>query len=77
LTAPPRAMLTSVITNIHNIMYIAAAVLVVLWLVGLLMSYTMGGWIHVLLAVAVILVLVKLFGGQGQGGGQNMQNPTQ
>ncbi|OGG61958.1 hypothetical protein A3I46_01885 [Candidatus Kaiserbacteria bacterium RIFCSPLOWO2_02_FULL_54_13] len=58
-------------------MYIAAAVLVVLWLVGLLMSYTMGGWIHVLLAVAVILVLVKLFGGQGQGGGQNMQNPTQ
>jgi len=66
-------MLTSVITNIHNIMYIAAAVLVVLWLVGLLMSYTMGGWIHVLLAVAVILVLVKLFGGQGQGGG----NPTQ
>jgi len=56
-------------------MYIAAAVLVVLWLLGLLMSYTMGGWIHVLLAVAVILVLVKMFGGQGQGGGQNM-NPA-
>lgn len=47
-------------------MYIAAAVLAVLWLVGLFTAYTLGGWIHVLLAVAVILVLVKLFGG-GQG----------
>lgn len=48
-------------------MYTIAVVLIVLWLLGLLMSYTLGGWIHVLLAVAVILVLVKLFGGQGQG----------
>ena len=49
-------------------MYTIAVILIVLWLLGLLTSYTLGGWIHVLLAVAVILVLVKLFGGQGQGG---------
>ena len=48
-------------------MYTVAVVLIVLWLLGLLTSYTLGGWIHVLLAVAVILILVKLFGGQNQG----------
>ena len=53
-------------------MYIAAAVLVVLWLIDLTMTNLLGGWVHVLLAVAVILVLVKLFGGQGQGGGSSM-----
>ena len=52
-----------------NIMYIAAAVLVVLWIVDLTMTQWLGSWAHVLLAVAVILVLVKLFGGQGQTGG--------
>lgn len=56
-------------------MYIAAAVLVVLWLLGLMMDFGIGAWVHILLAVAIILVLVKMFGGQGQGGGQNMQNP--
>lgn len=53
-------------------MYTIAVILIVLWLLGLLTSYTLGGWIHVLLAVAVILVLVRLFGGQGQGGGGSM-----
>ncbi len=52
-------------------MYTVAVVLIVLWLLGLLMSYTLSGWIHVLLAVAVILILVKLFGGQGQSGGMS------
>ena len=50
-------------------MYTIAGILAVLWLLGLLFSNPIGAWIHVLLAVAVILVLVKLFGGQGQAGG--------
>ena len=51
-------------------MYTIAVILIVLWLLGLLMFPTLlGNWIHVLLAVAVILILVKLFGGQGQQGG--------
>ena len=39
-------------------------VLAVLWLLGMLTSYTMGGFIHVLLAIAVITVLVRLIQGR-------------
>lgn len=35
-------------------------ILFLLWLVGLLSSYTLGGWIHVLLVVAVIVVVFNL-----------------
>lgn len=41
-----------------------ALVLIVLWLLGLVSSYTMGGFIHVLLVVAVIVVLVNLIQGR-------------
>ena len=47
-------------------MYTIAGILVVLWLLGLWMSWG-GAWIHVLLVLAVILVLVKLFGNKGGG----------
>jgi Family of unknown function (DUF5670) len=40
-----------------------AIVLVVLWLLGLLSSYTMGGFIHALLIVALIMILVRAIGG--------------
>ena len=36
-------------------------VLVILWLLGLVSSYTMGGFIHILLVVAVIVLVVGLF----------------
>ena len=41
-----------------------AVVLVVLWLLGLLTSYTMGGFIHVLLALAIITVLIRAIQGR-------------
>jgi hypothetical protein len=41
-------------------LYTIAVVLLVLWLVGLLSSYTMGGLIHILLAVAIVMVLFNL-----------------
>lgn len=41
-----------------------AIILVVLWALGLLTSYTMGGLIHVLLVLAVIVVLVNLIQGR-------------
>jgi hypothetical protein len=41
-----------------------AVVLVLLWLVGLVSSYTMGGLIHVLLVVAVVVVLVRIIQGR-------------
>lgn len=44
-------------------LYTLAVVLIVLWLLGLVSSYTMGGFIHILLVVAVIMLLVRLIGG--------------
>lgn len=40
------------------------AILVVLWLVGLLTSYTLGGLIHILLVVAAVLVLGRIIRGK-------------
>jgi hypothetical protein len=39
-------------------------ILVVLWLLGLVTSYTMGGLIHILLVIAVIVVLVRIIQGR-------------
>jgi hypothetical protein len=39
-------------------------VLVVLWLVGLLSSYTMGGLIHILLVIAIIVIVLRLIQGR-------------
>lgn len=39
-------------------------VLVILWLLGMVSSYTMGGFIHVLLVVAVLIVVVRLIQGK-------------
>jgi hypothetical protein len=41
-----------------------AIVLIVLWLLGLISSYTMGGFIHILLVIAVIFILVQVIGGK-------------
>jgi hypothetical protein len=41
-----------------------AVVLLVLWLLGLVSSYTMGGMIHILLVVAVVMILVRLISGR-------------
>ncbi len=41
-----------------------AVVLLVLWLLGLVSSYTMGGFIHILIVVAVVMILVRLIKGR-------------
>ena len=41
-----------------------AVVLVILWLLGLVSSYTMGGFIHVLLVLAIILIVVRVIQGR-------------
>jgi hypothetical protein len=45
-------------------LYTIAIVLIVLWLLGLVSSYTMGGFIHILIVVAVVLLLVRLISGR-------------
>jgi len=41
-----------------------AVILLILWLLGLVTSYTLGGFIHILLVVAVIMILVRLIRGE-------------
>jgi hypothetical protein len=41
-----------------------AVILIILWLLGLVSSYTMGGVIHVLLVIAIIMVLVNVIQGR-------------
>jgi hypothetical protein len=45
-------------------LYILAVVLILLWLLGLVSSYTLGGFIHVLLIIALVVVLVNVISGK-------------
>jgi hypothetical protein len=45
-------------------LYSIAVVLIILWLLGFVTSYTMGGVIHVLLVIAVVLILVQFIQGR-------------
>ncbi len=45
-------------------LYTIAVVLVVLWLLGLVTSFTMGGFIHILIVLAVIMILVQVVQGR-------------
>ncbi len=41
-----------------------ALILIILWLLGMVSSYTMGGFIHILLVVALIVILVRVIQGR-------------
>ncbi|HZJ93183.1 MAG TPA: lmo0937 family membrane protein [Thiopseudomonas sp.] len=45
-------------------LYTIALILGILWLLGLVSSYTMGGFIHILLVIAVIVVLLRIIKGR-------------
>jgi len=45
-------------------LYTIAVVLLILWLVGLVTSYTIGGFIHILLVIAIVMVLVRIISGR-------------
>ena len=45
-------------------LYTIAVILIVLWLLGLVSAYTMGGFIHVLLVIAVVILLLRLISGR-------------
>jgi hypothetical protein len=44
-------------------LYTLALILIVAWLLGFVSTYTMGGFIHVLLVIAIVLILVRLIQG--------------
>ncbi len=45
-------------------LYTIAVVLIVLWLLGLVTSTTMGGFIHVLIVIAVVVILLRIISGR-------------
>ena len=45
-------------------LYTIAVVLLILWLLGLVTSYTLGGFIHVLLVIAIVMVLLRVISGR-------------
>jgi hypothetical protein len=47
-----------------EMLWTIAVVLVVLWLLGLVSSYTMGGFIHILLVLAIVIVLINVIQGR-------------
>lgn len=45
-------------------LYTIAAILIVLWILGLITKFTLGGFIHILLIIAIITVLVRIIRGE-------------
>ena len=45
-------------------LYTIALILIIAWLLGLVSSYTMGGFIHILLVVAIVVILVRVMQGR-------------
>jgi hypothetical protein len=45
-------------------LFTIATILLILWILGLVTSYTMGGFIHILLAIAIVTVLVRVIQGR-------------
>jgi len=45
-------------------MWLIIAILLILWLLGLITKYTLGGFLHILLVVAVILLIIRLISGR-------------
>ena len=50
--------------RMNAMLYTIAVVLLVLWLLGLITSTTMGGFIHILLVIAIVVVLLRVISGR-------------
>lgn len=48
----------------HPMLWTITIILVILWLVGMVSSYTLGGWIHILLVLAIIVLIFNLLSGR-------------
>jgi hypothetical protein len=49
---------------VFAMLYSVAVVLLVLWVLGFVSSYTLGGFIHILLVIAVVMILINLINGR-------------
>ncbi len=55
-----------------DLLWTVAVILAVLWLLGMVTSYTLGGFIHLLLVVAIVAVLIRVIQGRRVGAGQQI-----
>lgn len=47
-----------------DLLWTLAVILVILWLLGMVTSYTLGGFVHILLVVAIVVVLIRVIQGR-------------
>jgi hypothetical protein len=47
-----------------DLLWTIAVILIILWLLGLVTSYTLGGFVHILLVVAIIVILIRVIQGR-------------
>lgn len=45
-------------------LYTIAVILIILWLLGMVTAYTMGGFIHILLVIAIVIILLRVISGR-------------
>ena len=64
LRGAPATVETKPNRKVNHMLWTIAVVLIALWALGLVSSYTMGGFIHLLLVVAVIMILVNIISGR-------------
>ena len=48
----------------HTMLWTIFWILLILWLLGVVTSYTLGGFIHILLVIAVVVILIRIINGQ-------------
>jgi hypothetical protein len=48
----------------HNMLWTIAIILVIVWLLGMVTSYTLGGFLHLLLVLALVAVLIRVIQGR-------------
>jgi Family of unknown function (DUF5670) len=47
-----------------NLLTTLAVILLILWLLGMVTSYTIGGFVHILLVIAIIMILIRVISGR-------------
>ena len=47
-----------------DLLWTVAVILIILWLLGMVSSYTLGGFIHILLVIAIVVILIRIIQGR-------------
>lgn len=58
------ATMRDILRKEYPMLYTIAVVLIILWLLGLVTTFTMGGFIHILLVVAIVMILLRVISGR-------------